>query len=254
MRFRLRAFGLHLLGSACMLALVFGGLYIGWYRWPGWYLSSVIHIVVIVTTVDLVLGPTLTLIVANKTKQRRALAKDSGLIIVVQLTALIYGGFTLWSGRPLYYAFSVNCLEMVQASDIDVGERLLAHRLNPAFAPHWWSLPRWIWAPLPRNKDEATKIVQASLSGGNDVIEMPRYFKPWQDGLPSLREQLEPIGELKYLSKDERSALAARMSAQGLSTSGRNVLIMWGGSRRLVAVFDPATLRLRALLEPKSTS
>src|SRR5215472_10204488 len=125
MRFRLKAFGLHLLGSVSALFLVLGSLYLGWYRWPGWYLSSALHIVGIVVLVDLVLGPTLTLIVANPGKPRRELARDVAIIVTVQLVALIYGATTLWGGRPLYYAFSVNSLDMVQASDIDGHERAL---------------------------------------------------------------------------------------------------------------------------------
>jgi hypothetical protein len=250
MRFRFTAFGLHLLGSACALTLVLGALYFGWYRWPGWYLSSAPHIIGILVMVDVVLGPTLTLIIANPKKPRRELMRDLAMIVTVQLVALTYGSFTLWSGRPLYYAFSVNCLEMVQASDIEPDERLLARQQNPAFAPHWWSLPRWIWAPLPANKQEAAKIVGGTLFGGKDVIEMPRYFKTWEQGLPDLRAQLQPVGELKYLNKAERKALSARMSAQGLAPDASNVLIMWGGSRRLVAVFDPTTLRLKALFNP----
>src|SRR5579863_5694950 len=104
MKFRLRAFGLHIFGSFFALTLVLGGLYLGWYRWPGWYLSSAVHVVTIVVMVDLVLGPTLTLIVANPNKSRGELTRDIGLIITVQLGALLYGGYTLWSGRPLYYA------------------------------------------------------------------------------------------------------------------------------------------------------
>jgi hypothetical protein len=250
MKFRLSAFGLHLLGSFCALSLVLGALYVGWYRWPGWYLSSAVHIVTILVMVDLVLGPTLTLIIANPSKRRPALARDIGIIVAVQLVALSYGGYTLWNGRPLYYAFSVNCLEMVQASDIDSGERALAHQQNPAFAPHWWSLPRWIWAPLPEDKEEAAKIVGGTLFGGKDVIEMPRLFRPWDQGLPHLREQLQPIDDLVYLSRAERKALSARLSAQGIAPEARNVLIMWGGSRRLVAVFDPTTLQIKALVKP----
>ncbi|HTC16333.1 MAG TPA: hypothetical protein VK695_11075 [Steroidobacteraceae bacterium] len=250
MRFRVKAFGLHLLGSACALSLVLGVLYLGWYRWPGWYLSSALHIVGIVVMVDLVLGPTLTLIVASAGKPRRELTRDIGMIVVVQLAALIYGGYTLWSGRPLYYAFSVNCLEMVQASDIEADERTLAHQQNPSFAPRWSSLPRWIWAPLPENKEAANKIVSGTLFGGKDVIEMPRYFRPWNQGLPKLREQLTPVNNLIFLTKEERKAMSARMAARGLRPDAHNVLIMWGGSRRLVAVFDPATLQLQALLNP----
>jgi hypothetical protein len=250
MRFRFTAFGLHLLGSACALTLVLGALYFGWYRWPGWYLSSAPHIIGILVMVDVVLGPTLTLIIANPKKPRRELMRDLAMIVTVQLVALTYGSFTLWSGRPLYYAFSVNCLEMVQASDIAPDERQLARQQNPAFAPHWWSRPRWIWAPLPKDNEEAAKIVNGSMFGGKDVVEMPRYFKPWEQGLPDLRVQLQPVGELKYLNKAERKALSERMSAQGLTPEASNVLIMWGGSRRLVAVFDPTTLRLKALFIP----
>ena len=35
MRFRLAALGLHLLASCVALTVVLGGLYLGWYRWPG---------------------------------------------------------------------------------------------------------------------------------------------------------------------------------------------------------------------------
>ncbi len=122
MRFRLTAFSLHLLVSTGVLALVLGGLYAGWYRYPGWYLADAAHIVVLVAAVDLALGPTLTLIVAHPQKPRRVLARDICAIAAVQASALVYGVFTLWYGRPLYYTFSVDRLELVQASDLKTGD------------------------------------------------------------------------------------------------------------------------------------
>ena len=47
MRFRVKAFSLHLTGSACVLILVLGALYFGWYRWPGWYLAQALHVAVV---------------------------------------------------------------------------------------------------------------------------------------------------------------------------------------------------------------
>jgi len=35
MNFRFKAFALHLAGSATVIQLVLGALYLGWYRWPG---------------------------------------------------------------------------------------------------------------------------------------------------------------------------------------------------------------------------
>jgi len=250
MKFRLTAFGLHLLGSAIALTLVLGALYLGWYRWPGWYLSSVLHVVGVVVLVDLALGPTLTLIIASPGKPRRALARDIGVIVTVQIVALGYGAATLWQGRPLYYVFSVSSLDMVQASDIDAQERRLARQQNPDFAPRWYSLPRWSWAPLPKDSSEASKIVTSAVFGGADVTDMPRYFKPWDEGLPRLRERLTRLDDLKYFSRKDKQLLRALMSARGLAPDERNVLVMWGGTRRVLAVFDPATLHVKALLAP----
>ena len=251
MRFRLKAFGLHLTGSACALSLILGGLYLGWYRWPGWYLTGVLHVLIIVALVDLGLGPTLTLIIANPRKPRRELARDIGIIVTVQIAALIYGAVTLWHGRPLYYTFSLDRLEMVQASDIEGSEIALARRQNPTLAPHWYCRPRWVWAPLPDDPEEAAKIVNSTIFGsGRDVIDMPRYFKPWDQGLPKLRDQLARLDDIKYLSKAQKQSLRTRMSEQGLAADERNALILWGGSRHVVAMFDPATLRIRAILKP----
>src|SRR5215469_6107175 len=199
MQSRLRFFALHLLGSASVLTLVLGGLYLGWYRWPGWYLSSALHIVGIVVLVDLVVGPTLTLIVANPRKPRRMLARDIAMIVTVQIVALIYGAATLWGGRPLYYTFSSDRLEFVQASDLQSDEIAVARRENPSLAPHWYSLPRWVWAPLPDDSDKAMQIVQGSVFGsGKDVIDMPRYFKPWEAGVPKLSAQLMRLDDIRY--------------------------------------------------------
>ena len=251
MQFRLKAFGLHLLGSVSALLLVLGTLWLGWYRWPGWYLSSVLHVVGIVVLVDLVVGPSLTLIVSNPGKPGRTLARDIAMIVTVQLAALVYGTVTLWSGRPLYYAFSVNSLECVQASDIDKGETALALRDNPALAPHWYSLPRWVWAPLPDDSDKAMQIVQGSVFGsGKDVIDMPRYFKPWEAGLPKLSAQLMRLDDIRYFSKKEKQSLRTHLEQQGLAADKRNALAMWGASRRVLAVFDPDTLHIQAILKP----
>lgn len=250
MKFRLSAFGLHLLGSCCALTLVLGSMYLGWYRWPGWYLSSVLHVVGVVVVVDLVLGPTLTLIVANANKSRRELTRDIGVIVSVQLVALVYGALTLWLGRPLYYAFSSDCMQLVQASDLKPDDISKGREENPKLAPHWYSRPRWIWAPLPKDTTSAVSIVQSAIFGGEDVVQMPRYFKPWDQGLAALREQLKPIGDNKYLDLPAKQRIKVRMSAQGLSTGAPNTIIVWGDARRLIAVVDPATLKIQAFLNP----
>ena len=249
MRFRLQAFGLHLSGSATALSIVLGTFWLGWYRWPGWYLASALHVVGLVVMVDLVLGPTLTLIVANPLKPRAALARDISIIVAVQLIALVYGGVTLWGGRPLYYTFSVDRLELVQASDLKPEDIAVARRENPALAPWRYSRPRWIWAPLPENPEEAKRIAMGTVTGGADVIQMPRYFRAWEQGLPQLRTRLQKIDDLSDFSREEKHTLRTRVLRLGLPPDQADAMVLWGGSRRVLAVFDLKTLEILALLK-----
>lgn len=250
MRFRLRAFGLHLVGSATALTVVLGALWLGWYRWPGWYLASVLQVVGILVMVDLVLGPTLTLVVAGPVKPRRELARDISIIVTVQLAALIYGATTLWLGRPLYYTFSVDRLEIVQGSDLKADEIARAQRENPALAPFWYSRPRWVWAPLPANSEEAHKIVSGILVGGADIIQMPRYFRPWSQGLQDLRQHLGAIDRMKEFTPAEKRRFEAELTRGGLPADQSNAIVLWGGTRRVLVVFDLATMEVRAMLAP----
>lgn len=249
MRFRLKAFGLHLTGSAAVLTLVLGAFWLLWYRWPGWYLASVLHVVGILVMVDLALGPALTLIVANPAKRRAELARDIAIIVTVQLAALVYGATTLWLGRPLYYTFSVDRLELVQGSDLKAEDIAAGQRDNPSLAPFWYSRPRWVWAPLPANPEEAGKIVSGALFGGTDIIQMPRAYRPWSAGLTELRQNLHALDEMKFFSRREKASLRHRMIELHMPVDQANAMVLWGGTRRLLVLFDLKTLDIEAMLE-----
>ncbi len=250
MKFRLKAFGLHLLGSAGVLALVLGGLYLGWYRWPGWYLTGGFKIAAMMTGCDVILGPLLTLVVASPAKPRRELARDIGIIIGVQILAAGYGASTLWQGRILYYTFSQKYLEMVQASDLQDEQVALGRKLNPGFAPHWYSRPRWIYAPLPQDPKVQEQIIGSAISGNDDVIQMPRYFQSWESGLPELRKTLNVPDKLGQFSRKQKQNLKMRMAQLGLAGDQPNAVAMMGKDNWLLAVFDPQAMTLQALIKP----
>jgi hypothetical protein len=251
MKFRFKAFGLHLLGSACVLALVLGALYLGWYRWPGWYLTGGFKIAAMMTGFDVILGPLLTLVIANPAKPRRELARDIGIIIGVQILAAGYGASTLWQGRVLYYTFSQQYLEIVQASDLQDDQIALGQKLNPGLAPHWYSRPRWIYAPLPPDPKLREQIVGSAISGNDDVIDMPRYFQSWESGLPELRKTLQVLDKVSQFSRKQKQTLNMRMSQLGLPGDQPNAMAMMGKDNWLLAVFDPKAMTLQALIEPE---
>jgi hypothetical protein len=60
---------------------------------------------------------------------------------------------------------------------------------------------------LPQNADERQKIFEAAISGSDNVISMPRYFKPWEGELPALRSQLKKIDNVAFLPKVRKRSL-----------------------------------------------
>jgi hypothetical protein len=250
MKFRFKAFGWHFCGSASLLTLIIGGLYLGWYRWPGWYSAGMLTVLPITVGVDACIGPLLTFVVANPNKPRRELARDISIIVAVQLIALTYGTTVLWHGRPLYYAYSVNQLEVVQAMEIPPEELAFGQQHNPELTPHWYSRPRWVYAPLPDDPNKSQAIVNAAMRGGTDVTGMPSYYQPWTNGLAELRKTLRKVDDSRFFSGKEKEYLKQRMRALGFAPDGATTIPFTGRGRPLLAVFDLETMQLKALLLP----
>jgi len=246
MKFRFKAFGLHFSASVGALLLVLGTLYLGWYRWPGWYLSGVLKILPIAVGVDVALGPLLTFLIANPSKPRTELARDIAFIAGVQVLALAYAVLTLWSGRPLYYAYSGNELSVVQASDLEVAEITLAQQTNAEFAPYWYSRPRWVYAPNPATLPGA-KGVQTPTDG-SDSTETPTDMFAWEKGLPDLRKKLQKVDDWRYFTLGQKNILKQRMAAQGYAVDAANTIPMTGKGAPLLAIIDTNTMTIRTLM------
>jgi len=248
MSFRIKAFATHIGLSACVLALVLTALFLGWYRWPGWYVTGFVHVATILLCVDVTMGPLFTLLVANPKKPRPELARDLAVIVTLQLIALVYGAATLWSGRPLYYAYSTRELETVAASQVPANEATLARQQNPELAPHWYSLPRWVWASMPSNAAERGHVLKDAQPTETDVTLMPRFYAPLSQAGDALRSQLSDVDHLGIFTKQEKQLLKQRMAQRGLPTDQPDTLFMIGHDRPVLAVFDRATLEIKALV------
>lgn len=240
MKFRLKALGWHFAASLVALLLVLGTLYLGWYRWPGWYLSGLLTVLPITIGVDAALGPLLTFLIANPSKSRTELGRDISVIVGVQVLALAYGAFTMWSGRPLYYAYSGKELSIVQASDLEPAEISLGRQTNPDFAPYWYSLPKWVYAPPnSTGKNSATD---------SDSTETPSDMLPWEKGLPDLRKKLQKVDDWNYFLIKQRNILKERMAEQGYAPDAANTMPMTGKRAPMLAIFDTNTMTIRALI------
>jgi hypothetical protein len=158
---------------------------------------------------------------------------------------LAYGAFTLWSGRPLYYAYSGKELSVVQASDFEPAVIALSRQTNAAFAPYWYSRPQWVYAPPPDGKGVTAE--QASANG-SDSTETPGDMKPWSEGLPDIKKKLKKVDDWNYFSNAMKQNLKQRMTAQGYAVDAADTMPLTGRGAPLLAIFDTNTMTIRTLL------
>ena len=89
------------------------------------------------------------------------------------------------------------------------------------------------------------------MSGGSDVTYMPRYYQPWQKGLPEIRTQLRKIDTWQFFSKKDKTVLKQRLVELGFPADAPVTMPFTGHGAPLLAVFDLKTLQIKALLSTK---
>lgn len=172
---RLKAFLIHLLISTCIAAAVIGVVFFVWYPAPLHTAAGVTQIFLLLLTVDVVLGPLLTLIVYKTGK--KTLIMDLTIIALLQLGALSYGVWTVAEGRPAWLVFGADRFELVRIPDIDQ-RNIGTHALYSSPA---WTGPQWVGADLPFDLEQRNDIIFESVSGGFDIYQRPNLYRPLQD-------------------------------------------------------------------------
>lgn len=248
MRFRLRAFGIHLLASFLVLSLVLAVLYAGWYRWPGWWLAGAEMIVGVLILVDVGVGPLATLVVSNPAKPRAEWRRDIAFIAVVQVLALGYGTQSLWQGRPLFNVFSGDKISTIQANNIKPEAIARAIDQGAAIVPAWHSPLEWAWAPLPDDPDEKARLRGLEFAKGSGVVTLPEYYRSIADGKDALIKALAPAerlvtSRLRFMGEAELRARAGELQR---TPEELGVLPGTGGMRNGTWVFDRMTGELIA--------
>jgi hypothetical protein len=163
----------HLLCSL-VVALVAAVLVFGlWYPHPYRELSGGRELFLLIIAVDVVCGPMLTLVLFNPKKPRPELWRDLSLVTLIQLSALVYGIYTVWQVRPLFLALESDRFKVVMAPDLDTVElSKLPERLQPML----WGGPRTVALRPPKDVEEKNKVLFASLKGGRDYAERPEFY------------------------------------------------------------------------------
>lgn len=190
---RYRAFFLHLFISVLCAALVATLVFKLWYPAPYRYLTGGFFLFIMIMGVDLVCGPVLTLLVANPQKTKRHLAVDLCVVALIQISALVYGLYSVFIARPVAEVFEVDRMVVVTASQLDAATLVQAplgyQTLSLTGNIHLLGVRD---ARTPQEKLESTML---SLQGVEPSAR-PDWWIPFVDAQDVVIRTMKPVTNL----------------------------------------------------------
>lgn len=176
MKSRLMASGIHLLISAVVISVFMLVVYFIWYPYPYYRIHSTIDVVKITLGVDLVLGPLITLLIFNTQKPRTVLARDISVIILFQISALLWGIHVTHKMHPLFLVFQQKTFYSVIKQDIDM-DRLSKN----VSAPGFFQRPKMVYMEPMETKDKVRVFLGMLNKDGRDMMFQASLYKPFSD-------------------------------------------------------------------------
>ena len=113
---RIKYFLIHLLLSVLVAVICLSIVFFIWYPSPLATAVGVTQIFLMMLAIDVTVGTILGFIVYKEGK--KTLKMDLTVIILLQLSALGYGIYSIEQGRPVWIAYNVDRFEMIRKNEI----------------------------------------------------------------------------------------------------------------------------------------
>jgi len=231
---RLRAALIHL-GLSLLVALVCAALIFGlWYPTPFRQIAGGDELFLLIVSVDVIIGPLITLAVFDTRKPRKELVRDLTVVAVLQFGALAYGAYTLALARPAVVALEGSRLRVLPAVVFD-GEALA--KAPEGLRSLSWTGPMTVAAQVPDDPQERMKAIDMALAGIDVGARPELWLAPQRTGV-AFAAALLPLDRLKDRYPDGTRQLADAIAATGRPATELGYLPLLSRRSDWVALVD----------------
>ena len=188
---RLKFFLNHFLLSFLIALLVVGLVFFIWYPSPLATAVGVTHIFLMMLAIDVIVGPILGLLVYKEGK--KTLKFDLGVIIVLQISALCYGLYSIEQGRPAWLVFYADRFELVRKND------LLLENIDQAkkqFQQVSWAKPQFVAIKTITNTQQHQDDIFTEVMGGVSLAQKPERYVDFVQAKSHLQQRAKTLREL----------------------------------------------------------
>lgn len=199
---KLRASTLHICISLLVATLIGVVVFFVWYPNPFGFAGGGLKLFLLVSIIDLILGPLLTFVVFNPLKKRSLMLLDFSVIAALQFSALVYGVNVVYVGRPVAVVFEGNRFRVVRASDIAEKE---LQKAKDGFRQLSMSGPKLI-GTRPVTDAEQSEALDRAMKG-EDIGMRPEFWVDYKDCQERAKPELRSIDILLKRFPDQKSEL-----------------------------------------------
>jgi hypothetical protein len=234
---RRTASAVHLGISLCIAALAGLVVFGVWYPYPYRDISGGRELFLILVSVDVAIGPLITLVVFNRQKPRTELRRDLAFVGVIQMMALAYGLSTVAQARPVHLVFEIDRFRVVQG--VDVPKELLARQTAKVDAMPW--LGPTLLAVRPFHSDRERLDATLVALRGLQLGARPDLWEPYEAAKPRVLKAAKPVAQLKQRFSERAGDIDAALKAAGRNPNTTDYLPLVGRRAFWTAFVDPVT-------------
>ncbi|MFU8926204.1 TfpX/TfpZ family type IV pilin accessory protein [Acinetobacter puyangensis] len=235
---RLKFFLSHLAISAIIALLVICVVFLLWYPAPLAKAVGVTHIFLMMLAIDVIIGPVLGLLVYKEGK--KTLKMDLSIIILLQLSALGYGVYSIEQGRPAWIAYVVDRFELVRKNEI-VDENII--KALPQYQHPAWLKPQYVMAQRGKTNEERNNDLFAEALGGISIAQRPERYTDISYAKTQIQQRMQKLDQLKQYNdaKTVADILAKYPQAVGwmpLKAIAVDMTVLLDGQGNVVKIVD----------------
>ena len=203
---RLKFFLSHLFISLIIALLVIGLVFFVWYSSPLATSVGVTHIFLMLLAIDVVIGPVLGVLVYKEGK--KTLKFDLTVIILLQLSALFYGVYSIEQGRPVWLVYNVDRFELVRKNEIVMGNPTL---VQPQFQQISWFKPLFVATEFAKDASQRSDDMFAEVLGGISIAQRPERYVELNKAKKQMQQRAQKLELLQqYNNKTDVEKILAK--------------------------------------------
>ena len=185
---RLKFFLSHLFISLIIALLVIGLVFFVWYSSPLATSVGVTHIFLMLLAIDVVIGPVLGVLVYKEGK--KTLKFDLTVIILLQLSALFYGVYSIEQGRPVWLVYNVDRFELVRKNEIVMGNPTL---VQPQFQQISWFKPLFVATEFAKDASQRSDDMFAEVLAGISIAQRPERYVDFAQAKEHIQKRAQSL-------------------------------------------------------------